>query len=63
MELYEGSENVVNHDILFAGDIVKDAFAVRHFVSDGHKVMLAQSFAKNMGLYGELNVIFDISSN
>ena len=31
----------------------KDAFAVRHFLEDGHELCLAQSFAKNMGLYGE----------
>ncbi|PCH33598.1 hypothetical protein WOLCODRAFT_22108 [Wolfiporia cocos MD-104 SS10] len=36
-----------------SGDTVRDAFALRHFVSAGHQVALAQSFAKNMGLYGE----------
>ncbi|KAK3191789.1 aspartate transaminase aat1 [Lecanicillium sp. MT-2017a] len=36
-----------------SGDINKDAFAVRHFVEQGHNVALCQSFAKNMGLYGE----------
>lgn len=36
-----------------SGSAVKDAFAVRHFVSQGHQIALAQSFAKNMGLYGE----------
>lgn len=36
-----------------SGSTVKDAFAVRHFVSQGHQIALAQSFAKNMGLYGE----------
>ncbi|CAG9784183.1 unnamed protein product [Diatraea saccharalis] len=35
------------------GSVDNDAFAVRQFVNDGHQVMLAQSFAKNMGLYGE----------
>ena len=35
-----------------SGDIDHDAFAVRHFLSDGHCIALAQSFAKNMGLYG-----------
>ncbi|XP_073942151.1 glutamate oxaloacetate transaminase 2 [Choristoneura fumiferana] len=35
------------------GDVDGDSFAVRLFVSEGHQVMLAQSFAKNMGLYGE----------
>ncbi|GAB0095815.1 Aspartate aminotransferase [Sergentomyia squamirostris] len=36
-----------------SGDIDKDAFAVRHFLADGHTIILTQSFAKNMGLYGE----------
>ncbi|KAK2190321.1 hypothetical protein NP493_84g01013 [Ridgeia piscesae] len=36
-----------------SGNIDKDAFALRQFVDDGHQVLLAQSFAKNMGLYGE----------
>lgn len=35
------------------GSVDNDAFAVRKFVEDGHEVILAQSFAKNMGLYGE----------
>ena len=36
-----------------SGDINKDAFAVRQFLDDGHEVALCQSYAKNMGLYGE----------
>ncbi|KAH6997084.1 pyridoxal phosphate-dependent transferase [Ilyonectria destructans] len=36
-----------------SGDTDKDAFAVRHFVKEGHNIALCQSFAKNMGLYGE----------
>merc|ERR1711964_717127 len=36
-----------------SGDTDKDAFPIRHFVSEGHNICLAQSFAKNMGLYGE----------
>ena len=31
-----------------SGDTNKDAFAVRYFVSEGHQICLAQSFAKNM---------------
>lgn len=31
------------------GSVDNDAFAVRLFVKEGHQVMLAQSFAKNMG--------------
>ncbi|OCH96464.1 PLP-dependent transferase [Obba rivulosa] len=36
-----------------SGSTVRDAFAVRHFVAAGHEIALSQSFAKNMGLYGE----------
>lgn len=31
-----------------SGDTDQDAFAVRHFVEQGHNICLAQSFAKNM---------------
>jgi aspartate aminotransferase, mitochondrial len=31
-----------------SGDTNKDAFAVRHFIKQGHGMVLAQSFAKNM---------------
>ncbi|GAB0095816.1 hypothetical protein DMENIID0001_112460 [Sergentomyia squamirostris] len=36
-----------------SGDIDRDAFGVRQFASDGLEFIVAQSFAKNMGLYGE----------
>jgi len=29
-----------------SGSTSKDAFAVRHFVKEGHQIALAQSFAK-----------------
>lgn len=35
-----------------SGDMDRDAAAVRLFLKDGHQIGLAQSFAKNMGLYG-----------
>ncbi|KAL3077175.1 hypothetical protein niasHS_013164 [Heterodera schachtii] len=35
------------------GDVDGDANALRYFVQQGHNICLAQSFAKNMGLYGE----------
>lgn len=49
------------HAILFdaaylgfaSGDANKDAAALRQFVADGHTFLMAQSFAKNFGLYGE----------
>ena len=39
-----------------SGDLQADAYAVRKFTEDGHKVLLSQSYAKNMGVYGE-NII------
>lgn len=35
-----------------SGDLEKDAKAIRIFLEDGHIIGCAQSFAKNMGLYG-----------
>ena len=43
-----------------SGDIERDAFPVRLFESEGHRFCLAQSFAKNMGLYGERVGAFSI---
>jgi len=34
------------------GDVDVDAAGLRLFLKDGHQLVLAQSFAKNMGLYG-----------
>mmetsp|Transcript_102473 Transcript_102473/g.293368 ORF Transcript_102473/g.293368 Transcript_102473/m.293368 type:complete len:264 (-) Transcript_102473:206-997(-) len=50
-----------NHVVFFdcayqgfaTGDARADAFAIRLFVEEGHNLMLAQSYAKNFGLYGE----------
>ncbi|KAJ7559047.1 hypothetical protein O6H91_04G067300 [Diphasiastrum complanatum] len=36
-----------------SGSLDLDALAVRSFVADGGELLVAQSFAKNMGLYGE----------
>ena len=43
-----------------SGDTDKDAFALRLFVKEGLQPCLAQSFAKNMGLYGERVGAFSI---
>lgn len=43
-----------------SGDVAKDAYAVRLFIKEGHKIALAQSFAKNMGLYGERIGLFTL---
>ncbi|KAI8867351.1 mitochondrial aspartate aminotransferase-like protein [Ramicandelaber brevisporus] len=43
-----------------SGDIARDAYALRKFVGEGHSVCLSQSFAKNMGLYGERVGLFSV---
>lgn len=35
------------------GDIDRDAYSVRSFISKGLRPIIAQSYAKNLGLYGE----------
>ncbi|KAI9891974.1 MAG: aspartate transaminase aat1 [Vezdaea aestivalis] len=45
-----------------SGDTNVDAFALRHFVQEGFELVLAQSFAKNMGLYGERVGAFSLLS-
>ncbi|KAJ2088999.1 Aspartate aminotransferase, cytoplasmic [Coemansia sp. S100] len=35
------------------GDVDRDAYAIRLFVDRGFELLVAESFAKNMGLYGE----------
>lgn len=36
-----------------SGDLENDAWAIRYFVEQGFEMCVAQSFAKNFGLYGE----------
>lgn len=36
-----------------SGSLDKDAWAIRHFVSEGFELFVAQSFSKNFGLYSE----------
>ncbi|KAF2475627.1 aspartate aminotransferase [Lindgomyces ingoldianus] len=36
-----------------SGDLAKDAWAVRYFIDQGFELCIAQSYAKNFGLYGE----------
>jgi aromatic-amino-acid transaminase len=47
----------------FGGGIHEDAFAFRHFASEGIPALVASSFSKNFSLYGErcgsLNVVCD----
>lgn len=50
-----------------SGSLDKDAHAVRSFVADGSECLIAQSYAKNMGLYGErvgaLSIVSGILKN
>lgn len=43
-----------------SGDLDKDAFAIRHFLAEGHEIMASQSYAKNFGLYGERVGTFNV---
>ncbi|KAF9881639.1 aminotransferase class I and II [Colletotrichum karsti] len=36
-----------------SGNLAADAWAVRYFIEQGFELLIAQSFAKNFGLYGE----------
>ncbi|XP_050536242.1 aspartate aminotransferase, mitochondrial [Daktulosphaira vitifoliae] len=45
-----------------SGNVDHDALAVHTFLLDGHQIALAQSFAKNMGLYGERVGMFTLTS-
>ena len=36
-----------------SGDLIKDCASVRYFAERGFQMFVAQSYAKNMGLYGE----------
>lgn len=57
-----------NHFVFFdmayqgfaSGDLLKDSYALRYFVEEGHNLCVSQSFAKNMGLYGERVGTFSI---
>ena len=36
-----------------SGNLAQDNFAIRYFIEQGFELIIAQSFAKNFGLYGE----------
>lgn len=36
-----------------SGDLAKDGWAIRYFVEQGFELVIAQSYAKNFGLYGQ----------
>jgi aspartate aminotransferase len=45
-----------------SGDLVRDSWAIRYFVEQGFELCVAQSFAKNFGLYGERTGAFHFIS-
>ncbi|CAD5117536.1 DgyrCDS6300 [Dimorphilus gyrociliatus] len=45
-----------------SGDTDRDAFAIRHFASERIPIVVAQSFSKNFGLYGERAGTFTVVS-
>lgn len=36
-----------------SGDIIKDSWPIRYFTEQGFSMLVSQSYAKNMGMYGE----------
>jgi len=56
-ELFKKKQHFAFFDMAYqgfaSGDVDGDAFAPRYFVDQGLPIVLSQSFAKNMGLYGE----------
>lgn len=67
LEGFEELELVLVLQGFASGSLDKDAHAVRSFVADGGECLIAQSYAKNMGLYGErvgaLSIVSDILKN
>ncbi|OCF56272.1 aspartate aminotransferase [Kwoniella mangroviensis CBS 10435] len=63
-ELIKAKKHLALFDMAYqgfaSGDIIRDAFAVRYFVEQGHQIILCQSFAKNLGLYAERAGTFSI---
>ncbi|KAJ5604863.1 hypothetical protein N7510_010017, partial [Penicillium lagena] len=45
-----------------SGDLARDAWAIQYFVDQGFEMCVAQSFAKNFGLYGERTGAFHFIS-
>ena len=46
------------------GDLELDAWPIRLFSEEGFQMLVAQSFAKNMGLYGErIGALHVVTSN
>ncbi len=55
-ELIKKQQLIPLFDIAYQGfgeDIDQDAQAIRYFIQEGHEMLVAYSFSKNFGLYGE----------
>lgn len=55
-ELIKKQQLIPFFDIAYQGfgqDLDQDAEAIRYFVKEGHEMLVAYSFSKNFGLYGE----------
>ena len=55
-ELIKKQQLIPLFDIAYQGfgdGLDQDAQAIRHFVREGHEMLIAYSFSKNFGLYGE----------
>jgi aspartate aminotransferase len=68
----ELSDLIKKHDLLpffdiayqgFGNGLEADAFAVRLFAQQGHEMLVASSYAKNLGLYGERAGLLAVISN
>lgn len=46
-----------------SGDLDKDAYSIRRFIEQDQKIFLAQSYAKNFGLYGQRVGCFSMVCN
>lgn len=46
-----------------SGDLAQDNFSIRHFIDQGFELVIAQSFAKNFGLYGQRAGAFHFVAN
>ncbi|RJE21491.1 aspartate Aminotransferase [Aspergillus sclerotialis] len=45
-----------------SGDLIRDSWSIRYFVEQGFELCIAQSFAKNFGLYGQRTGAFHFVS-
>jgi aspartate/tyrosine/aromatic aminotransferase len=46
-----------------SGDLERDAFPIRYFLENGLQLFVAQSYSKNMGMYGERVGAFHVACN